>query len=199
MSDDRAHWDEQAETVGARLAAWSEPEDRTTECLQNILTGVTMKDGRVYVDLGCGWGRLTIPLSQRFPGAVLVGFDVSPAMMEARYQMKENRMGPAYEAIPGDGSLPTKASFVSGVYSMLMFQHVTDEVMERYIYSVANALRSTGWFRFQFVEGSISADRDRRRSNDVVLRWLREAGFSLRAVQHHLMYPDWTWMTAVKP
>ena len=50
-----------------------------------LLSRVALENVRSVVDLGCGPGNSTALLYQRWPSAVLTGFDSSPAMLnEAR-------------------------------------------------------------------------------------------------------------------
>lgn len=193
---DAEHWNAHALTVGARAAAWSEPEDRTAECIENLIYSSTpIKDGGLYLDLGAGWGRILVPLQRDHPQAMMVGIDVSQIMISGR---PGSGPFPPILEVGGDGTLPWTDCLFDGVYSMLMFQHITNDTMERYIDEVARVLDHDGWFRFQFVEGSVYADRDRRRSLGLVLTWLEAASLSVRAVTHNLMFDDWCWVTAVK-
>ncbi|MDX1592700.1 MAG: malonyl-ACP O-methyltransferase BioC [Gammaproteobacteria bacterium] len=78
---------------------------------------------RVAVDLGCGTGRQSAGLSERFPETRLVGLDLAPAMLaEAR-----RRVGPGPHWICGDlGTLPLAERSVDLLFSNLALQWCLD-------------------------------------------------------------------------
>ena len=73
---------------GSDAAAW-DPEvyrrfgDERTRPFLDLLARVGAQDPSVVVDLGCGEGRATAVLAQRWPGARVIGVDSSPDMLAA--------------------------------------------------------------------------------------------------------------------
>jgi trans-aconitate 2-methyltransferase len=58
-------------------------EEERTRPARDLLAALPAIDARTAVDLGCGPGNSTELLAQRFPGAVVIGIDSSPDMIEA--------------------------------------------------------------------------------------------------------------------
>jgi trans-aconitate 2-methyltransferase len=61
-------------------------EDERTRPAAELLARVPLQAPRTAVDLGCGPGNSTELIVQRYPGAVVMGTDNSPAMVEAARQ-----------------------------------------------------------------------------------------------------------------
>ena len=58
-----------------------------------IVAGLELAPGMSVVDVGCGPGRLTLPLAKAvLPGGVVVAFDVQPGML-AKAQARALRAG----------------------------------------------------------------------------------------------------------
>jgi hypothetical protein len=51
----------------------------TKACVDLVVANMTplLQEGRRILDLGCGVGRITLPLKERFPKADLMGLDIS--------------------------------------------------------------------------------------------------------------------------
>jgi trans-aconitate 2-methyltransferase len=64
-------------------ALYSRFEDERTRPAAELLARVPLQAARTVFDLGCGPGNSTDLLVQRFPQAIVVGTDNSPAMLEA--------------------------------------------------------------------------------------------------------------------
>jgi len=101
----------------------------------------------VAIEIGCGVGRVTLPVAQRF--ARVVGVDVSPTMLE---KLEENatRAAVVVEPMGADEAWdePGRADLV---FSVLVFQHV-EQIAEiaRYARRIARALKPNGVAYLQF-------------------------------------------------
>jgi SAM-dependent methyltransferase len=92
------------------------------------------------LEIGCGAGRITRPLSRAFAGTI--GIDVSPAMI-ARARP---HLDPTVELHVTEGtSLPVADGSVAGVFSTFVFQHLErQEYGLQYFTEIARALEPGG-------------------------------------------------------
>jgi SAM-dependent methyltransferase len=99
------------------------------------------------LDFGCGLGRLTIPLAQRFDRTV--GVDVAPSMIEGA--RKNVRPGDRCEFVTNKH--PDLRQFPNGafdfVHSCLVLQHIPPAVAISYIGEFLRVTRSGGLVVFQ--------------------------------------------------
>ena len=127
--------------------------------------------GGPILDLGCGTGRLMVPLLRA--GHVVVGVDRAPAML-ARATARLRRLAPHIRRrallLRGDlRRLPVRRQFRFAVAAFHTVQHLaTDRELTRFFAGVARTLLPGGWFAFdtfapnrQFLARA-SAPRDRR-------------------------------------
>lgn len=82
-----------------------------------------VRAGSAVLDLGCGWGRVLKPVSDR--GAIAVGIDISGNMVKlAGEHLSKNGHNPL--VLQGDGTmLPFKEGSFDLVYSLLVLQHLS--------------------------------------------------------------------------
>lgn len=99
---------------------------------------------RTCLEIGCGAGRETTALAQRF--AKVIALDVSDEMLAVA---RENVTAENVEFVRGSGvdlGVVDSAS-VSFVYSMIVFQHIPDpEVQYTYLREIGRVLRRGGAF-----------------------------------------------------
>lgn len=212
MSDDdevvareRQWWDEKAVislqvargVIASDPACW-EPE----EAIKRILPAVgpaCVAGGRV-LDIGCGVGRMTIPMAAALPQCQLVGIDISPAMIA-----HAQRLAPAVQWLVSDGrTIPDAVGQLVAAYSVIVFQHIPVAAQAAYIRQVAERLVPGGRFRFQIHEGTWQGFL----SNQVTEVWVRDTcatvGLHVAEVERVLPAPElntqpWLWVTAEKP
>lgn len=107
------------------------------------------------VEIGCGIGRLAIPMARQFKK--VVGFDISKNMVEqAAANATAREAGNALfckveapEALAQQ--VPGIAGSVDFLYSFLVFQHIDDfRVIEAYIHSIGKLLAPGGIAYLQF-------------------------------------------------
>ena len=107
--------------------------------------------GGPILDLGCGTGRLMLPLLRA--GHVVVGVDRAPAML-ARAGARLRRLAPGVRRrallVRGDlRRLPVARRFSFVVAAFHTIQHLaTDRELTRFFAGVARALHPGGWFAF---------------------------------------------------
>lgn len=153
------------------------------------------------LELGCGYGRLTVEVKKHFPDAFVSGTDINTTFLSRA----EEHSG--YRADKGN---PTKYPFYyerdnlngipkqNAIYSVAVFQHLPNNQKRDYIRQVSKGLRKGGIFRFQYVEG----DADTFLTHDAhfkdVSEWCEDAGIEIASVDYDLIKPRWTWITGVK-
>ncbi len=107
--------------------------------------------GGPILDLGCGTGRLMLPLLRA--GHTVVGIDRAPAML-ARAAARLRRLAPGVRRrallLRGDlRQLPVRRRFQFAVAAFHTIQHLaTDRELTRFFAAVARTMRPGGWFAF---------------------------------------------------
>lgn len=153
---------------GAEQAWWNAHADRphiwgetdpgswdagTAACRAALLSSLGEQlSGRV-LDLGCGTGRLAVPLAEEFPAAHIIGVDISPAMLvQAEALASVAGVTDRCEWLLCDGrALPAELGRVDAAYSVLLFQHIPPPAVQGYIREVGRVLRPGGLFVTQYV------------------------------------------------
>lgn len=114
--------------AGVFMADWSPStylkfEDERTRPARDLLAQVPLqRPGRV-VDMGCGPGNSTELLVMRYPGAQVLGLDVSPAMLsEARLRV------PLAEFAEADAEMWTPEPATDLVFANAVYQWVPDHI-----------------------------------------------------------------------
>src|SRR5215510_10585042 len=68
-----------------------------------ILNNITRKEGLRILDIGCGYGRLSLPVIEKFPNAEIIGIDVSKNFVELFKKMtRQSSFVGTIEDIPAD-------------------------------------------------------------------------------------------------
>lgn len=107
------------------------------------------KRGRVQVlDLGCGYGRLSSEILNRFPKAAVFGIDVSQNSVDLYNQS----LSPRGKAIKGDiTKLPFESNFFDVVFMVTTLMYLTKKAdQEKAISELFRVLRADG--RFVIIE-----------------------------------------------
>lgn len=174
----------------AQKEAWSEMVDRTDECLAIIEERLELK-GVVY-DLGCGPGRLLVPLAKKYPETMFLGYDKSASMMEFCKIAAEGLKN--VEFFFGAEFMP----YCDEAYSMLVFQHLTPKEVQGHLNAVFHGLAPGRKFLFQFVEGSYHAQDNHQYTREEIGAMSYRAGFRTHRFEGRMMFPEWVWVTATK-
>jgi len=120
---------------------------------QEIIQGNEPRKMKI-LEIGCGIGRILIPMSKIF--GKVVGVDVSPEMV--RLGQKHTKDMPNCEIIENNGVdlLEFSDNSFDFCFSFIVFQHIPDKkVIEKYVSEVTRILKPGSLFRFQ-VRGNIS-------------------------------------------
>ena len=112
-----------------------------------VLDGIALDPSAEILEIGCGVGRLLVPLAKRV--AVAHGVDISSVMIA---KSKEYARGaPNVRTALTDGTfayLPDAS--LDFVFSFIVFQHIPDRApIRRYVEEAARVLKPGGVFRFQ--------------------------------------------------
>jgi cyclopropane fatty-acyl-phospholipid synthase-like methyltransferase len=202
--DERAAWDAQApDYATAQAAVWAEAgtdyERRALDCLTVIWPRLALDAGSTgwVLDLGCGVGRLLLPMAEALPSCRLMGVDISPRMVELARALAATRLVDA-DIVVGDGRRLPPVPPLAAAYSMLVFQHVSRLVTSSYIHQVADRLQPGGRFVFQFVAGPTASGMSVECEPEDVRRWCETGGLRVEQLEVGLIYPNWGWVTAVR-
>lgn len=112
-----------------------------------ILDGIHLAPEAEALEIGCGVGRLLMPLSERV--AVAHGVDIAPTMIEHSKAFCALRDNVRTRVTEGTLDAFADAS-LDFVYSFIVFQHIPFmEAIRTYVHEAARVLRPGGLFRFQ--------------------------------------------------
>jgi len=148
------------------------------------------------IEIGCGVGRVAVPMSKRFKR--IVGVDVAPTML-AKLRDNAERAGAAVETklVHEAWDEPDRADLV---YSVLVFQHIPSlDTIASYLHRTARSLklRGVGYLQFDTRPRTVPYRlrntlpdavlpgqwrrglRRIRRDSEVVRRLLRDAGLAI--------------------
>jgi SAM-dependent methyltransferase len=112
-----------------------------------VLDGVVLGRSAGVLEIGCGVGRLLVPLAKRV--ALAHGVDISPVMIEKSKIYAADT--PNVRTALTDGTFTYLAdASLDFVFSFIVFQHIPDRApIRRYVEEAARVLKPGGVFRFQ--------------------------------------------------
>lgn len=154
---------------------------------------IPKEDGSI-LDVGCGIGRLTEPISGYFQTVTVFGTDINPEFILYAIEKSNNVNNPTY--ILADNLSVFMNLYV--VFSVLVFQHISNEAKKEYIKQVGMALRKGGMFLFQYVEGTYSGRAMYDAEIIDIQKWCAQAGLKIISTTFDRLAPRWTWIEAVK-
>lgn len=127
------------------------------------------------VEIGCGLGRITRPLAERF--AEVHAVDISPEMIARARERLRDCANVTLHLGSGEDLAGLPEAYFDFAFSYIVFQHIPARaIIESYVRDAARVLRAGGAFHFQ-VNGWSAWDY-RRQAKDT---WLGES-FSLPEV-----------------
>lgn len=150
------------------------------------------------LDLGCGAGRLAIPMAVRLRHqARIVGVDPSPNLL---WEARERDQSQLVEWLLSDGlTIPCRPESVDAAYSMLVFQHLPAEVVEGYFAELARVLVPGGRFRFQWTCTDAPDAPDAYQHDRVyITAWANRAGLYRVGSFDYDEAMGWWWATVAK-
>lgn len=197
---------ERAEQLAsARHQCWADEEDwnrsvawHLGEILRDIL--INEENCLNVLDLGCGVGRLLLPIAKLLNGnGTAVGIDISWNMLDHaekiflengiynyNLEVSDGRHIPAY-------SKP-KIKF-SLIYSVSMFQHIPPDAVLSYIRQSKSLLTPDGVLRFQYVAGEETAPLLYQFNDLSVVQWCYKSGFKHVHMAQDPYQFNWRWVT----
>jgi SAM-dependent methyltransferase len=190
---ERDWWDAHADHLHVwgvdQPGAW---EDGAAACLCAVVEALAPLSGRI-LDLGCGLGRLAIPLAALYPDVEVIGVDISPVMLAQAEAQAAIAGIPNVRFLQGDGRHLPELGF-DRAYSVLLFQHLGADAVRQYIGEVAGGLRPGGRFVAQhvylehqpaFLSNSHTIETLTALGELAGLRWIE--------TRRELVHPGWAW------
>lgn len=122
MSDDRTHVQE---FFSARAAAWDSRFPDDGPAYAAAVAELGLREGDRVLDAGCGTGRALPPLRAAVgPSGVVVGADLTPAMLAAAVQAGRDRDGRLLLA--DVTALPLRSRSLDAVFGAGLISHLPD-------------------------------------------------------------------------
>jgi SAM-dependent methyltransferase len=141
-------------TDGNLDAFWQSGETTVREELAPLLAEFNISRD-CGLEIGCGVGRLVLPLSRVFRR--MIGIDISNGMVRRAQESARSReiTNAQFVAVSEPGelpiALPQEVGKVSFVYSLLVFQHIPDfQIIESYVAAIRQMLSPDGAAYLQF-------------------------------------------------
>lgn len=144
--------------------------------LDRILAGlcIAVEPGDTVVEIGCGLGRLTRPLSQR--AHAVHAIDVSGEMLRRARSSNSDLNNVTWTQGSGHDLAPVATASADVCFSHVVFQHIPDPAITLgYVREMARVLRPGGWAGFQLstAEHVHSPPRTVSRLRAQLLGWMR--------------------------
>lgn len=213
-AEERAHWD--ATIYRAPFwteDVWSPPEgwrrdlflkehrdiweqgqrDSLAKIVPHVAAG--LRPGGRVLDLGCGVGRVTIPMARLCPQAEIVGIDISPVAIERACDARDEAGVANATFLIGDGRTIPDVGPLDAAYSMLMFQHCEPETVRGYLDGLVGALKDYAPFRFQWTVGETHEPYAHDHPDSIVREWAGLLTLSGGSLEQDEQYPTWRWAT----
>lgn len=122
MSDDHTHVQE---FFGARAAGWDSRFPDDGPAYAAAVAELGLREGDRVLDAGCGTGRALPPLRAAVgPSGLVVGADVTPAMLDAAVRAGRNRDGRLL--LTDVAALPLRSGSIDAVFAAGLVAHLPD-------------------------------------------------------------------------
>ena len=186
MSTLADRWDAYANQPELHVCSLPETTKATVERILDIMPAA----GHV-LDLGCGPGRLAVPVADTAPDLHVIGLDISPRMLaRAAYP-------PPVRYILGDGEHAVGP--IDGAWSVFLFQHLNVGLAAGYLFDLFQHLNPGAPLLVQFIVGDHHVDLDHRYRPTELTGLAEAAGFVDVTAAPDDTIPDWWWLTARRP
>lgn len=192
MITERQHWLSITDDPGWRRDFIADPNISLSATVDAIVAPFPPSPKRI-IEIGCGYGRLTREISARFPKAAVTGIDVNPDVL------KEARAyDPDTHFMRDDTLWSFGVDAADAIYTVAVFQHLTDFEKHAYITQAHDVLSVGGVLRVQFIEGDRNVYLDHWVSAEQMVLWAHDAGYTKTTVTRGLCHPQWSWLTCTK-
>jgi len=188
------HWDTEAAAglSRARAACWG--DDWGTYGLETVQR--YMPPVGFVLDLGCGVGRIAIPLARANPHLTVIGADSCDGMLELA---AAESVGVRVVWVGCQELILHSVPRLAGAYSLLAMQHMACEVAAGYVVAIANMLEPQSIFVFQIADSGHCTDISQGHTEADAIGWCDKAGLAVESVDGDLYSPTWRWIVARKP
>ena len=173
-------------------------QEAEEEALRQTIEHAELADGQEILELGCGWGSLSLSMARRFPNAEITAVSNSPAQRDYIEQVAASRGLPNIRVVTADINLFDPDRQFDRIVSVEMFEHILN--WRGSMTRLRSWLRPGGRFFMHVVthrSGAYSFDRGDGED------WVAQHFFSGRVMpSHHLsrQYADlfevekeWRW------
>ena len=122
---------------GVLFSRFPDPlNDYLHQWTSRLITGHISEEDRSILDLGCGYGRLSLTVREEFPRPLLIGLDISPTYT---HEYLQNVRG-AFSVISNSVCLPFKKEFFDVIFEVFSLMYLPDK--ETYRQAVREMLYS---------------------------------------------------------
>jgi ubiquinone/menaquinone biosynthesis C-methylase UbiE len=172
---------------------------RAGEVEGEVLAELGLRPGQFIVDVGCGSGRLSTQLSQRYGAAIqYLGLDVVPELLS----YARSKADPSYRfEVTAGLSIPISDASADFVAAFSVFTHLKHRETNAYFQEAERVLRPAARLVFTFLELpyhtkhllytlAVTMVGQRKVQNHFlsrskIQRWAREIGFEVEALAPH--------------
>lgn len=151
-----------------------------------------LKPTDTVFDLGCGYGRVTIPLLQYQDGGHYIGSEISQKRMALAHEwIEREKLGDksCELVLSKDNTLPFIAdNTVDVVWVLSVFNHMPDQELDTLLTALTRKMKVGGrmfCFYLATQEGGDTSVKTFRRSDEDMQGRLRKVGFTVEVM------PDW--------
>lgn len=196
VTAERNWWDDHADQLHVwgidQPGAW---EDGAAACMCAVVEDLAPLSGRV-LDLGCGLGRLAIPLGALYPDTQILGVDISAAMLAQAEASRVIAEVGNVAFMLGDGRTIPKVGLFDAAFSVLLFQHLPPEAVARYIHGIGDVLATGGMFCAQYVHAGNDSDfLSWSYRTEELHTYASESGMVPVRSRRGVINPRWSWTT----
>ena len=182
MNQSKIFWDNAAADPDVRYKYIAD-EWASTKTFLDLIEN-NNKSWNNVLEIGCGIGRLLVPLADKHNECNFYGIDISNEMIS----LAPKRNNIKYQEVTDKLDL---------VYSMLVFQHIEHQEKINYIKLAYDKLKNGGSIFFQFVVGEENSPYSYQTSQFEIEKILTNTGFSNSVFENH-MHPQWMFVRATK-
>ena len=159
------------------------------DCLEAIgwaIDGLT--PGSRVLDLGCGPGRLTIPLAHARPALDFIGLDVRDYSQDP---------APNVRWVLGDGRIiPTSIGRLDAAYSIALLQHLPHDATRNYLIQLALRLCPGGRIVLQHVLGDEDSFLSHQIHEPDLVAMCEDSDLRVVSIVSGILHFQWVWVYA---